>query len=146
MKSVYKQFAKYYDSMYSWKDYKAESERIRALIKMYKTSRGREILDAACGTGNHIQYLKKYFNITGLDMDLDMLLSEYVERGIRDFRLDDLDIKAYWFDFGNGLQSIAIAYEDFNSTNYTIYSGDKELTNLLKNDLDSIINSKKYNL
>ncbi len=72
-KNIYKNFAKYYDSIYKWKDYKSESEKIRAFIKEYKTSRGKEMLDAACGTGNHIQYLKKYFNITGLDIDRDML-------------------------------------------------------------------------
>ena len=70
---MYKQFAKYYDSIYKWKDYKAESERIRALIRQYKTSHGKEMLDVACGTGNHIQYLKKYFNVIGLDLDRDML-------------------------------------------------------------------------
>ncbi len=31
------------------------------------------MLDVACGTGNHIQYLKRYFNITGVDLDKDML-------------------------------------------------------------------------
>lgn len=70
---MYKQFAKYYDSIYKWKDYKAESVKIRALIKQFKTSRGKEMLDVACGTGNHIQYLKKYFHITGVDLDKDML-------------------------------------------------------------------------
>jgi ubiquinone/menaquinone biosynthesis C-methylase UbiE len=70
---MYKQFAKYYDSIYKWKDYKAESEKIVALIKEFKTSRGKEMLDVACGTGSHIQYLKRYFNITGVDLDKDML-------------------------------------------------------------------------
>jgi hypothetical protein len=93
--------------------------------------------------------LVSYFELKipdSFDMNLEILLSEFVERGIRDFRLDDLDINAYWFDFGNGLQSIALEYEEFNSTNYKIYSGDKELTNLLKNDLENFINAKKYNL
>jgi ubiquinone/menaquinone biosynthesis C-methylase UbiE len=70
---MYKQFAKYYDNIYQWKNYKAESEILRSLIKKYKTSRGREMLDVACGTGNHIVYLKKYFNISGVDIDKDML-------------------------------------------------------------------------
>ncbi len=70
---MYKQFAKYYDSIYKWKDYKADSIKLRVLIKKYKTSRGKELLDVACGTGNHIQYLKRYFNITGIDIDIDML-------------------------------------------------------------------------
>lgn len=70
---MYKQFAKYYDSIYRWKDYKSESVKLRKLIKKYKSSRGKEMLDVACGTGNHIQYLKKYFHITGIDIDKDML-------------------------------------------------------------------------
>ena len=31
------------------------------------------MLDVACGTGNHTQYLKKSYNITGIDIDSDML-------------------------------------------------------------------------
>jgi ubiquinone/menaquinone biosynthesis C-methylase UbiE len=70
---MYEQFAKYYDSIYKWKDYKSESVKLRELIKKYKTSRGKEMLDAACGTGNHIQFLKKHYNITGYDLDKYML-------------------------------------------------------------------------
>lgn len=70
---MYRALAKYYDKIYSWKDYKAESEKIHSLIKKYKKSKGKEMLDVACGTGNHIQYLKKYYDITGLDLDKDML-------------------------------------------------------------------------
>jgi len=73
MKSEYKHIAKYYDSINTTKDYKSDSEKIRVWIREYKTSRGREMLDAACGTGNHIQYMKRYFNITGLDLDPYML-------------------------------------------------------------------------
>lgn len=96
MRLVYKQFAKYYDSIYSRKDYKAESERIRAIIKEYKTSRGKDLLDAACGTGNHILFLKKYFNVTGLDLDKDMLRIarkklpdiKFIRGDMRNFKLD----------------------------------------------------------
>lgn len=70
---MYKQLAKYYDKIYQWKDYKTECEKIHSLIKKYKKTPGKEMLDVACGTGNHIQYLKKYYDITGLDLDKDML-------------------------------------------------------------------------
>ena len=82
-------------------------------------------------------------------MDMETLLSEYVERGINGIDMDHdkyPDISAYWFDFGNGLQSVAVGYEFDSSSNYKIYSGDKELTNLLKNDLENFINAKKYNI
>lgn len=95
-KSVYKSFVKYYDRLYSWKDYKTESEKIREYVKKYKTSRGKEMLDVACGTGNHIQYLKKFFNITGIDLDKDMLRIarkkfsdvKFIHGDMRTFRLD----------------------------------------------------------
>ena len=73
MKSIYNKLAKYYDKLYIWKDYKAESQKICDYIKKYKTSGGNDMLDVACGTGNHIPYLKKYFKITGIDIDQDML-------------------------------------------------------------------------
>lgn len=70
---MYKLTAKYYDKIYYWKDYEKESEKIKSLIKNYKKSDGNEMLDVACGTGSHIPYLKDQFNITGLDLDKDML-------------------------------------------------------------------------
>ena len=82
-------------------------------------------------------------------MDLEMLLSEYVERGINGLDVDHdnyPDFSAYWFDFGNGLQSIAIGTDGLDTADYKIYSGDKELTNLLKNDLEIFIKAKKYNI
>lgn len=73
MKNLYKKIAKYYDKLYSWKDYETESEITRDLIKEYKSSPGKQMLDVCCGTGNHIKYLRKYFNITGVDVSPDML-------------------------------------------------------------------------
>jgi ubiquinone/menaquinone biosynthesis C-methylase UbiE len=70
---LYKLTAKYYDKIYHWKDYKKESEKIKSLIKKFKRSKGKEMLDVACGTGSHIPFLKNQFNITGLDLDKDML-------------------------------------------------------------------------
>ena len=96
MKSEYKQIAEYYDRFVGNKNYKTDFEKIRTLLKKYKTSRGREMLDAACGTGNHIQYFKKYFNITGLDRDTYMLRIarskhpdiKFIHDDMRTFRLN----------------------------------------------------------
>ena len=93
---MYKQFAKYYDSIYKWKDYESESKTLRTIIKNYKTSPGNGLLDVACGTGNHIQFLKKYFNIIGVDLDKDMLAMakkkspdvKFIRGDMRTFRLN----------------------------------------------------------
>ncbi|MEJ2250382.1 MAG: class I SAM-dependent methyltransferase [Candidatus Lokiarchaeota archaeon] len=70
---MYKDLAKYYDLIYSWKDYESEVIKIKELIKRYKRSNGDELLDVGCGTGKHLDYLKDDFNCIGCDINLEML-------------------------------------------------------------------------
>jgi ubiquinone/menaquinone biosynthesis C-methylase UbiE len=70
---MYKKLAKYYDIIYSWKDYEKEVNIIKKLIKKYKKSNGTELLDVGCGTGKHLEYLKYDFSCTGCDINLEML-------------------------------------------------------------------------
>ena len=70
---LYKKFAVYYDKIYKNVDYTGESEFINWAVKEYKTSNGLDLLDVACGTGNHAQLLKNNFKVTGLDINEDML-------------------------------------------------------------------------
>lgn len=65
--------ANYYDVIYAGKDYKKEAGQIHSIIKKFKKSGGKDMLDVACGTGNHIAYLKKHYNITGVDISKTML-------------------------------------------------------------------------
>lgn len=70
---LYSDLARYYDLIYSWKDYEKESNRIKELISKYKQSTGNELLDVACGTGLHLKYLKDSFVCTGIDLNGRML-------------------------------------------------------------------------
>lgn len=70
---IYNELALYYDLVYEGKDYKTESEKVHAIIQKYKLSKGKDLLDVACGTGNHIKYLKYWYKITGLDISRGML-------------------------------------------------------------------------
>ena len=75
-KKMYSNLAKYYDIIHSdatWKDYKGDSQKIHKVIQQYKKTQGNNLLDVACGTGNHIKYLKRQYNITGLDLHKEML-------------------------------------------------------------------------
>jgi ubiquinone/menaquinone biosynthesis C-methylase UbiE len=72
-KQIYKDLAKYYDFIYSWKDYKNEATKVKSLIKEYKKSNGNELLEVACGTGRHAQYLKDDFSVLATDANQDML-------------------------------------------------------------------------
>ena len=70
---LYRDLARYYDLIYSQKDYKKEVKYIRALIHRYKKSKGNKLLDIACGTGRHLKYLKQWFSCIGVDLNEEIL-------------------------------------------------------------------------
>lgn len=63
----------YYDKIYAHKDYEGEAAKLRGYIEEHLNSPGDRLLDVACGTGEHIQYLKKHFEVEGLDLDSELL-------------------------------------------------------------------------
>jgi len=74
----YMALAKYYDLIYSWKDYKKEAGIIHRLIQKHKKTKGKEVLEVACGSGNHIQYLKGSYTVTGIDINQGILSKDKV--------------------------------------------------------------------
>ena len=64
---------KYYDKIYSFKDYEQEANKITRIIEQRLQSEGRRLLDVACGTGRHIEYLKDQFEVEGLDISPEMI-------------------------------------------------------------------------
>ena len=70
---LYEKYAAYYDKIYAYVDYEGESEFINWAVNKHKTSSGVELLDVACGTGSHALILKNNFNITGVDINENML-------------------------------------------------------------------------
>ncbi len=72
-RSLYGDLAPYYDTIYSFKDYDAEATLLASLIRRYKKSPGRRLLELACGTGKHAKALSKRFEVTGTDINRGML-------------------------------------------------------------------------
>lgn len=70
---IYSKSAKCYDRLYAHKDYAGESDQLRALIQERQTKQSLKLLDVACGTGLHIDHLKAYFNVQGLDICEELL-------------------------------------------------------------------------
>src|SRR5262249_43464942 len=64
---------RYYDAVYSAKDYAEEARKLKRFIAAYKRSEGNSLLDVACGTGGHTPYLVDEFAYEGLDLDGEML-------------------------------------------------------------------------
>jgi ubiquinone/menaquinone biosynthesis C-methylase UbiE len=68
--SIYDNFVQYYDLLYPWKDYETEVEKIKKLVSEYKESEGNKLLEIACGTGGHTQYLQDYFKTLATDINV----------------------------------------------------------------------------
>lgn len=71
--SMYGDLAKYYDLIYSWKNYKNESKIITQIILKYKKSDGNSLLEVACGTGKYLENMRGKFSCTGIDLNEGML-------------------------------------------------------------------------
>lgn len=61
-----------YDRIYAFKDYAGEAERIRALV-LERAPGARTLLDVACGTGKHLEQLRRWFRVEGVDRDPELL-------------------------------------------------------------------------
>lgn len=70
---LYRKFARYYDLIYKWMDYKGEADFVKMIAEQHQRSNGNNLLDVACGTGNHAQHLQDSFQIVGLDINQDMI-------------------------------------------------------------------------
>ena len=64
--------ARFYDAIYSFKDYAAEAGKIDSLIQA-RNPGARTLLDVACGTGLHLEHLRGRYEVEGLDLDPKLL-------------------------------------------------------------------------
>lgn len=72
-KTVFKNYAYYYDLLYQKKDYKREAEYICRLIRKYSQD-AKNILDLGCGTGSHDVFMaEKGYKILGIDFSPEMI-------------------------------------------------------------------------
>ncbi|HYA57715.1 MAG TPA: class I SAM-dependent methyltransferase [Thermoplasmata archaeon] len=72
-RDTYTLVAEVYDSVYAWKDYRREALRVHALVRRYGLPGARTLLDVGCGTGAHLEELRRWFDPTGLDSSPAML-------------------------------------------------------------------------
>jgi ubiquinone/menaquinone biosynthesis C-methylase UbiE len=72
---MFSKSANLYDTIYlnMGKDYTAEAGKVHAIIEQHKQTKGNLLLDVACGTGLHIDSLRKSYQVEGLDLDQNML-------------------------------------------------------------------------
>lgn len=78
---LYKDLAKLYDLLYSYRDYDTEAE---LLVRNVSTIDRPKLLDVACGTGAHLEAVRRRLpnaELTGIDLNQDML-DVAVEKGL----------------------------------------------------------------
>lgn len=70
---MFNKTARFYDAVYSDKDYPAESRGIAEVIRSRNTA-ASTLLDVACGTGKHLEYLVAGgWDCDGVDLDSAMI-------------------------------------------------------------------------
>lgn len=69
---MYTRSAPYYDLLYGFKDYGAASAELHAVIQRYNPH-AQSLLDVACGTGRHLEHLRAWYDVEGLDINEELL-------------------------------------------------------------------------
>lgn len=72
-RTMYGERAELYDRIYAFKDYGAETARVRAVLAAAGVGDGSRVIEAACGTGNYSAALAKHYDVTGFDLSDDVL-------------------------------------------------------------------------
>lgn len=72
MEKMYGQFAEYFDELFAYKDYPKEARFIEWAVTK-KRSEGNNLLDIGCGSGTHLNLLRKRYNIFGIDKSSQMI-------------------------------------------------------------------------
>ena len=88
---LHNKLAKYYDRVYSFKDYLDEAVRLQNLIIKYLESGGNALLDVGCGTGLHLKHLKDDFVCTGVDVGKSML--KIARKNVKGVTFKEADMK-----------------------------------------------------
>jgi daunosaminyl-N,N-dimethyltransferase/N-dimethyltransferase len=91
--SMYGDRAELYDLIYDWKDYAAEAEALRELLGEHGIEDGASVLEAACGTGSHLEALSSWYRVSGFDLSEAML--EIARKKVSDVPLFRADMRDF---------------------------------------------------
>jgi ubiquinone/menaquinone biosynthesis C-methylase UbiE len=89
---MFTQTAKYYDLIYSFKDYVAESAKIAALIRKEHPA-AHSILDVACASAEHARLLSPEFAVDGIDLEPQFI--EIAQRKVPRGRFSVADMRSF---------------------------------------------------
>ena len=95
MRKIFQSYGKYYDIIYSDKDYEKECDVLEEVFRKYSKFMPKTILDCGCGTGGHaIPLAKRGYEVTGVDLSESMIKIAKVKANKKrtniDFKVMDL--------------------------------------------------------
>lgn len=118
----YKTLSEFYDLIHYDLDYEKNANEIDELIRLHKKSKGKKLLDVACGTGEHLKYLENKYKCTGLDINEEMIKiakektnkTEYIVDDVRRINVDKrFDVITCMFNSLNHLEDIKLPISKF---------------------------------
>lgn len=72
--AIFAEYARFYDSYYSSKDYSDEVKYVLDLVDGMSQKEVSEVLDLGCGTGKHVvSFAEKGINVAGIDLSPKMI-------------------------------------------------------------------------
>lgn len=94
-----------YDAVYSFKDYVAESAKVHELIQD-RSPGAATLLDVACGTGKHMEQLRDWYEVEGIDLDPALL--ELARERLGDVPVHVADMTS--FDLGRKFDAVTCLF------------------------------------
>lgn len=127
---MYTHSAAYYDAIYSFKDYREETDELLKVIAG-RMPEARTVLDVACGTGKHMELLGARFDVAGVDLDKNMVALANARIGEGRVTLGEMST----FDLGRTFDVVMCL---FSSVGYlpTVEALGRTLRNFAKHTVD----------
>jgi len=102
---IYDRFVPFYDEMFAFKDYEGEADYLVEVIRRHHPI-PRSLLDVACGSGRHLEHLRREFEVEGLDVNPRFL--EIARRRLPGVTLHEGDMTE--FDLGRTFDVVAVLF------------------------------------
>ena len=102
---MFSQSAAWYDRFHDGKGYAGEARRVAELVRRHRPG-AASLLDVACGTGRHLEHLRREFDCEGLDLDGRLLA--VARRRLPGMRLTRADMAD--FDLGRHFDAVTCLF------------------------------------
>jgi len=127
---IYKKYAKYYDSLYTDKNYTKECDDIYDLIKKHLVADTINMVDLGCGSGTHATIFHKLgINVIGIDQSEEMIKLAKEKNPEGRFIIDDITTAKL-------VEKANVAVSLFHVVSYL--TTDEQLNNFLDRVRDNI--------